>query len=237
VTEVDLVRAPDHTPQARPGPRRKVSDCLFQEPARAGPAALTLAAWLGRRTVHAASPRQLFPPVQLTRHSTGLKRPVFYGSDRGNHTRTHPGHVMNSAFMCPANRFLKPDHARGSTSQGPFGQTSPLDYHRHVPDCRRPRRLVQESNALSAMRGSRSRDAAVVLGSRDSATVSLLVNARGLTELIALNVGLASGLIDQRLFTILVLMALATTLMTGPALSLLRRSSVPSAAVEEPHMA
>jgi hypothetical protein len=136
VTEVDLIRAPDHTPQARPGARRKVSDCLFQEPARPWPAALKLAAWIGRRTVNAASPRQLFPPVQLTRHSTGRQRPVLYGGDRGNHTRTHPGHIMNCAFMRPANRLLTPDHARGSTSHGPFGQTSPLDYHRHVPDCR-----------------------------------------------------------------------------------------------------
>lgn len=52
----------------------------------------------------------------------------------------------------------------------------------------------------------------------------MLVNTRGLTELIALNVGLADGLIGQRLFTILVLMTLITTVMTGPLLSMLRRS-------------
>lgn len=46
----------------------------------------------------------------------------------------------------------------------------------------------------------------------------------GLTEVIALNVGLTDGLIGPRLFTILVLMALITTLMTGPLLSLIRRS-------------
>lgn len=54
---------------------------------------------------------------------------------------------------------------------------------------------------------------------RDSATIAALVNTRGLTELIALNVGLSAGIIDQRMFTILVLMALITTLMTGPLLS------------------
>jgi Kef-type K+ transport system membrane component KefB len=55
----------------------------------------------------------------------------------------------------------------------------------------------------------------------ESATVATLVNTRGLTELVALNVGLAAGLIDQQLFTILVLMALITTLLTGPLLHLL----------------
>lgn len=57
---------------------------------------------------------------------------------------------------------------------------------------------------------------------RQSAVVATLVNTRGLTELIALNVGLAAGIINQRLFTILVLMAFITTLMTGPLLSLIR---------------
>ncbi len=62
---------------------------------------------------------------------------------------------------------------------------------------------------------------------RQSATIAALVNTRGLTELIALNVGLQAGLIDQRLFTVLVLMALLTTLMTGPLLSLIRPARAP----------
>jgi Kef-type K+ transport system membrane component KefB len=57
---------------------------------------------------------------------------------------------------------------------------------------------------------------------RLSATVAALVNTRGLTELVALNVGLQAGLINQRLFTVLVLMALLTTLMTGPLLTWIR---------------
>lgn len=65
------------------------------------------------------------------------------------------------------------------------------------------------------------------LGPRDSAAVAALVNTRGLTELIALNVGLSDGLINQRLFTILVLMALLTTLLTSPLLSLIRISGQP----------
>lgn len=56
------------------------------------------------------------------------------------------------------------------------------------------------------------------LSQRDSATVAALVNTRGLTELIALNAGLSAGIIDERLFTVLVLMALITTLATGPLL-------------------
>ncbi len=62
---------------------------------------------------------------------------------------------------------------------------------------------------------------------RQSATIATLLNTRGLTELIALNVGLQSGLINQRLFTVLVLMALLTTLMTGPLLSVIRPTRAP----------
>jgi Kef-type K+ transport system membrane component KefB len=65
------------------------------------------------------------------------------------------------------------------------------------------------------------------LTSRDSASVAVLVNSRGLTELIALNVGLAAGLINQRLFSILVLMALITTVVTAPLLSLVRPPAAP----------
>lgn len=60
------------------------------------------------------------------------------------------------------------------------------------------------------------------LGWRDSAAVAALVNTRGLTELIALNVGLANGIITRKLFSVLVLMALMTTLLTTPVLLWLR---------------
>jgi Kef-type K+ transport system membrane component KefB len=69
---------------------------------------------------------------------------------------------------------------------------------------------------------------------RDSATIAVLVNSRGLTELVALNVGLANGIISQRLFTVLVLMALITTLMTGPLLGAVNRFwRTPEPALEE----
>jgi Kef-type K+ transport system membrane component KefB len=56
---------------------------------------------------------------------------------------------------------------------------------------------------------------------RDALAVGTLMNARGMVELILLSVGLQRGLITQTLFTMLVLMALATTLMTGPLFSLI----------------
>ncbi len=69
---------------------------------------------------------------------------------------------------------------------------------------------------------------------RDSAATAALVNTRGLTELIVLNVGLSAGIIHQRLFTILVVMALMTTIMTSPLLSLIGVSRVRSPVGEHP---
>ncbi|MEV0634042.1 cation:proton antiporter [Streptomyces sp. NPDC050619] len=57
----------------------------------------------------------------------------------------------------------------------------------------------------------------------DARTVGVLLSARGLTELIALDVGLQAGLLSGRLYTVLVFMALATTLLTQPLLLLVRR--------------
>jgi Kef-type K+ transport system membrane component KefB len=52
-----------------------------------------------------------------------------------------------------------------------------------------------------------------------SARIGALMNARGLMQLIALNVGLEAGIATQDLFTSLVLVALITTIMTAPMLS------------------
>jgi Kef-type K+ transport system membrane component KefB len=46
------------------------------------------------------------------------------------------------------------------------------------------------------------------------------MNCRGLMELIALNVGYDLGILTPKIFTMMVLMALVTTAMTGPLLSL-----------------
>ncbi|MCX5375340.1 cation:proton antiporter [Streptomyces sp. NBC_00091] len=58
---------------------------------------------------------------------------------------------------------------------------------------------------------------------RSSLTIGALMNCRGLTELIILNIGYELGVIGPQLFTILVVMALVTTAITGPALGLLQR--------------
>jgi Kef-type K+ transport system membrane component KefB len=52
-----------------------------------------------------------------------------------------------------------------------------------------------------------------------SARIGALMNARGLMQLIALNVGLQAGIASKDLFTSLVLVALVTTIMTAPILS------------------
>jgi Kef-type K+ transport system membrane component KefB len=57
----------------------------------------------------------------------------------------------------------------------------------------------------------------------DAAALGILMNTRGLVELIVLNIGLDIGIISPRLFTMLVVMALVTTLMTTPVLDRLMR--------------
>jgi Kef-type K+ transport system membrane component KefB len=53
---------------------------------------------------------------------------------------------------------------------------------------------------------------------RTSAALGILMNTRGLMELIVLNIGLDLGIISPTLFAMMVLMALATTLATTPIL-------------------
>lgn len=57
---------------------------------------------------------------------------------------------------------------------------------------------------------------------RDSFSLGALLNTRGLVELIVLNIGYDLGILSARSFAMLVLMALVTTLMTGPLLALMR---------------
>jgi Kef-type K+ transport system membrane component KefB len=56
---------------------------------------------------------------------------------------------------------------------------------------------------------------------KDSLSIGALMNTRGLMELIVLNIGYELGILTTEIFTIMVLMALVTTLMTGPALNLI----------------
>ncbi|MGW7334008.1 cation:proton antiporter domain-containing protein [Streptomyces sp. NPDC054840] len=55
-----------------------------------------------------------------------------------------------------------------------------------------------------------------------AAVLASLMNTRGLTELVILGVGLELGLLDGSLYSMMVLMAVVTTMMTGPLLSLFR---------------
>ena len=54
----------------------------------------------------------------------------------------------------------------------------------------------------------------------DAFAIGALMNARGLMELILLNIGYERGMITQTLFTILVIMAVVTTLMAVPLFNL-----------------
>ena len=63
---------------------------------------------------------------------------------------------------------------------------------------------------------------------RESLSLGILMNTRGLMELIVLNIGLDLGVISPTVFTMLVIMALLTTLITTPALKLVRGSISPT---------
>ena len=53
---------------------------------------------------------------------------------------------------------------------------------------------------------------------REAGAIGILMNTRGLMELVLLNIGLDIGVLSPALFTMLVLMALITTFMTAPLL-------------------
>jgi Kef-type K+ transport system membrane component KefB len=56
-----------------------------------------------------------------------------------------------------------------------------------------------------------------------SLAIGALMNTRGLMELIVLNIGYDLGILTAEVFTMMVMMALITTLMTNPILNLLNR--------------
>jgi Kef-type K+ transport system membrane component KefB len=62
------------------------------------------------------------------------------------------------------------------------------------------------------------------VGWRQATALGALMNTRGLMELVVLNVGLDLGIISKQLFTMMVLMAILTTLAAGPLLDLLGRT-------------
>ena len=65
---------------------------------------------------------------------------------------------------------------------------------------------------------------------RDSISIGVLMNTRGLMELVVLNIGLDLGVISPKVFTMMVLMALVTTVMTSPLVAWLQRREAVAAA-------
>jgi Kef-type K+ transport system membrane component KefB len=57
---------------------------------------------------------------------------------------------------------------------------------------------------------------------RDSFSIGVLMNTRGLIELVVLNIGYDLGILSARIFVMMVIMALATTFMTAPLLSFVK---------------
>lgn len=60
---------------------------------------------------------------------------------------------------------------------------------------------------------------------RDSSAVGGLMNARGLMELVLINLGLSYGIISQNVFSLLVFMTIVTTAMAAPIYTLSRESN------------
>jgi Kef-type K+ transport system membrane component KefB len=68
---------------------------------------------------------------------------------------------------------------------------------------------------------------------REAASLGVLMNTRGLMELVVLNIGLDLGVLSPRLFTMLVVMALVTTFATTPLLRWMRPELVSPASPDE----
>jgi Kef-type K+ transport system membrane component KefB len=79
--------------------------------------------------------------------------------------------------------------------------------------------------SLGKFGGTTIAAAATGLPRRQAMALGILMNTRGLVELIVLNVGLELGVISPALFTLLVIMAVVTTFATTPVLDRLRRGA------------
>jgi Kef-type K+ transport system membrane component KefB len=93
--------------------------------------------------------------------------------------------------------------------------------------------LVIVAAVVSKLGGSMIAARWAGIGWKDAAALGILMNTRGLMELIILNVGLEIGAISQAVFSIMVLMALVTTFMTAPLLSLLYPAGLDQAGKSE----
>jgi len=88
--------------------------------------------------------------------------------------------------------------------------------------------LVIAVAVIGKVGGSMLAARAVATPWRDAAVLGVLLNTRGLMELVILNVGLDIGVLSRELFAMMVLMALVTTFMTTPLVTWL----LPSVAAE-----
>jgi Kef-type K+ transport system membrane component KefB len=70
------------------------------------------------------------------------------------------------------------------------------------------------------------------VSNRDAMGIGVLMNARGLMELIVINIGLQKGVITKELFATLVIMAVVTTLMTSPVFELVMGGRRPALEAE-----
>ena len=70
-------------------------------------------------------------------------------------------------------------------------------------------------------------------GWRDASALGVLMNTRGMAEVIVLNIGLQLRVISPRMFAILVIMSLVTTLATTPVLHLIKAGEVAAAKSEK----
>jgi Kef-type K+ transport system membrane component KefB len=78
--------------------------------------------------------------------------------------------------------------------------------------------LILAVAVLGKLGGATLSAVATGIGWREATAIGVLMNTRGLMELVVLNVGLDIGVISRALFTMIVIMALVTTAMTAPLL-------------------
>ena len=91
--------------------------------------------------------------------------------------------------------------------------------------------LIMAAAVVGKLGGSAVAARATGMPWREATALGVLMNTRGLMELVVLNVGLELGVISPTLFAMMVLMALVTTCMTSPALALVLRRA-PAAATD-----
>ncbi|MEZ5460345.1 cation:proton antiporter [Dokdonella sp.] len=84
--------------------------------------------------------------------------------------------------------------------------------------------LILAAAVLGKVLGGAAGAKAAGFGWREAFAVGSLMNARALMELIVMKVGLDIGVIGAEIFTMLMIMAIVTTLMTTPLLSLFTRT-------------